>query len=120
MGEGGTVIVRGTVERVTFEQPDSGWAVLRISGPEGLYTAVGNLAGLSAGEEVELQGEWTSHPRFGRQFKTTSFRTILPVTTAGMKRFLASNLVKGIGPQLAEAIVARIGQHTLRVIEQEP
>ena len=87
MGEGGTVIVRGTVERVTFEQPDSGWAVLRISGPEGLYTAVGNLAGLSAGEEVELQGEWTSHPRFGRQFKTTSFRTILPVTTAGMKRF---------------------------------
>jgi exodeoxyribonuclease V alpha subunit len=120
VGEGGTVIVRGTVERVTFEQPDSGWAVLRISGPEGLYTAVGNLAGLSAGEEVELQGEWTSHPRFGRQFKTTSFRTILPVTTAGMKRFLASNLVKGIGPQLAEAIVARFGQDTLRVIEQEP
>ncbi|MCX7669877.1 MAG: AAA family ATPase, partial [Anaerolineae bacterium] len=81
---------------------------------------VGNMLGINVGEAVELQGAWTAHPQYGRQFKAESVRTILPATIAGLEKYLGSGLIKGIGPVTAKRIVRKFGLDTLRIIEETP
>ncbi len=126
----------GSVERVTFYNPENGYSVLRVrpegrSGPErnlripgqnrdGLVTVVGNLPELSPGENLRLQGHWLSHPKHGQQFQVEFCEQTLPATVAGIRRYLGSGLVKGIGPKLAERIVDFFGAQTLQMIELQP
>jgi exodeoxyribonuclease V alpha subunit len=92
----------------------------RVVNREGLVTAVGNLPELSAGEHLRLQGQWINHPTHGMQFQIEICEQTLPATVAGMRRYLGSGLIKGIGPRLAERIVACFGADTLTVIEDHP
>jgi exodeoxyribonuclease V alpha subunit len=119
----------GSVERITYYNAENGYSVIRLrpegaSGRavnrEGLVTAVGNLPELSAGEHLRLQGQWINHPTHGMQFQIEICEQTLPATVAGMRRYLGSGLIKGIGPRLAERIVARFGADTLAVIEDHP
>jgi len=119
----------GSVERITFYNPENGYSVLRIkpergslrqADREGLVTVTGNLPELSAGEHLRLQGEWFNHPRHGFQFQAQICEQTLPASAAGIRRYLGSGLVRGIGPRLAERIVARFGTDTLEVIENHP
>jgi exodeoxyribonuclease V alpha subunit len=102
--------LRGVVERVTYQNPDNGYTVARLA-PEGrdarptpgsvderLVTLVGTLPDLQPGEAIVAQGFWRNDPRHGWQFQATDYRTALPATVQGMKRYLGSGLVKGIGP----------------------
>ena len=73
-----------------------------------------------SGEQLRLQGQWISHPRFGRQFKVHSCETVLPATLQGIEKYLGSGLIKGIGPVMAGRIVALFGTATLAVIGTEP
>jgi exodeoxyribonuclease V alpha subunit len=75
---------------------------------------------LSPGEHLRLSGRWTSHPKHGLQFQVEHCEQTLPATVAGMRRYLGSGLIKGIGPRLAERIVAQFGARTLEVIENHP
>lgn len=119
----------GSVERITYYNAENGYSVLRIK-PErgnlagvnrdGLVTVTGNLPELSPGERLKLQGNWINHPKHGRQFQVETCEQRLPATVAGIRRYLGSGLVKGIGPRLAERIVARFGVETLDVIENQP
>ena len=114
--------LRGVVERVTYANPETGYSVVRLAvkGRLDLVTVVGELADVNAGESLELQGEWTRHKQYGRQFRVQGYRTVLPATAEGIEKYLGSGLVKGVGPVMAARIVAKYGVDTLDVIEHEP
>ena len=119
--------VDGRVERVTFQNPENGYTIAQIAmvddgGDEvgGVVSAVGTMPGMSTGEQVRLEGAWERHPKYGRQFKVTSYSTQYPSTKEGIRKYLASGLIKGIGPVTAERIVAHFGSESLKVIDEEP
>jgi exodeoxyribonuclease V alpha subunit len=114
--------LRGTIERITYHNEESGYTVAQLT-PEGrAYTVpvVGNMLGINVGESVEFTGAWVAHPQYGRQFKAEQVRTVLPATIAGIERYLGSGLIKGVGPVTARRIVRKFGLDTLQVIEEEP
>jgi exodeoxyribonuclease V alpha subunit len=82
-------------------------------------TVVGALLGAQPGESLRMRGWWSSHAQYGRQFEVVSYSTVLPATIQGIRRYLGSGLIKGIGPVFAERIVDHFGEDTLRVIEEE-
>ncbi len=119
----------GSVEHVTFYNPENGYTVFRLrpdhgrtpgASRDGLVTATGNLPELTAGEFVKLNGAWVNHPKHGMQFQIEYCQQVLPATIAGIRRYLGSGLVRGIGPRLADRIVAQFGLETLEIIEQHP
>jgi len=119
----------GSVERITYYNPENGYSVVRLRPERGkppglsrdeLVTVVGNLPELVPGEYLRLSGKWVNHPKHGLQFQSEICEQAQPATVAGIRRYLGSGLIKGIGPRLAERIVARFGAQTLEVIEQQP
>jgi exodeoxyribonuclease V alpha subunit len=114
--------LEAVLERITYANQDSGYTVARVATDRSsdLLTVVGPLLGAQPGESLRLQGRWTSHPQYGRQFQVEAYTTVLPATIQGIRRYLGSGLIKGIGPKMAERIVAHFGPATLEVIEQQP
>jgi len=114
--------LHGTVERVTYYSEETGYSVIRLNvpGQTGLLTVVGNLPEVQPGESLRLEGTWTTHPQYGRQFKAERCKQVLPATAEGVKRYLGSGLIKGVGPVTAARIVQRFGADTLRVLDEEP
>jgi exodeoxyribonuclease V alpha subunit len=115
-------VLEGTLERITFANEDTGYTVARIDiGRSGeLVTAVGALLGAQPGEALRMRGRWGSHQQYGRQFHVEDYTTVLPATVQGIRRYLGSGLIKGIGPVLAEKIVDHFGTDALEVLEREP
>jgi len=107
------------VERITFQNEENGYTIARVKakGRHGLVTIVGNLPGLVVGEILNVKGEWHQHPKFGEQFKVTSYVSLVPATSAGIEKYLGSGLIKGIGPIMAKRLVSRFGTNTLDIIE---
>ena len=124
VGQGGGAVLDGVLERVTFANPETGYTIARIAPERGsggeLVTAVGPLLGAQVGEFLRLHGRWSSHPKYGRQFEVHSYATVLPATEAGIRKYLGSGLIKGIGPVMAERMVAHFGVDIMHVIENEP
>ncbi|HHN93467.1 MAG TPA: ATP-dependent RecD-like DNA helicase [Anaerolineae bacterium] len=114
--------LQGIVERVTYYNEETGYSVLRLSvtGQPGLITVVGNLPEVQPGESLRLEGSWTVHPQYGRQFKAERCEQVLPATVEGIKKYLGSGLVKGVGPVIAARIVQQFGADTLRILDEEP
>ena len=122
-GPGGGAVLDGVLERVTFANPETGYTIARIAPERGgaeLVTAVGPLLGAQIGEFLRLRGRWSSHPKYGRQFEVHSYATVLPATAAGIQKYLGSGLIKGIGPVMAERMVAHFGVDIMHVIDDEP
>jgi len=116
-----TVSVEAVVESISFSNEDNGWCVLRMRGRGGKYfSAVGTLLGVREGDRLNLRGSWVRHPKYGEQFDVRSFLEILPSTEEGIRRFLASGRVKGVGPVMARRLVGKFGTKTLDVIASEP
>jgi exodeoxyribonuclease V alpha subunit len=115
-------VVEGVLERITYANEENGYTVARVDTGRGgdLLTVVGSLLGAQVGESLRMTGRWGSHPQYGRQFLVDSFTTVLPATVQGIRRYLGSGLVKGIGPKTAERIVDHFGVATLDVIEEDP
>ncbi len=124
-------VLDGVLERVTFSNPETGYTIARIAPDRGtgrgpvsadteLVTAVGPLLGAQIGESLRLRGRWTSHMKYGRQFEVHSYTTVLPATEQGVRRYLGSGLIKGIGPVMAERMVAHFGVDIMHVIDDEP
>ena len=116
------VTLQGTIERFTFRNPDTGWAVVRLldEATGRSIAAVGSMAQLVEGQRLKITGKEESHPRFGVQVRVVTFETIAPSSEAGIEAYLASGLVKGVGPATAKKIVQALGIETLRILEQEP
>jgi exodeoxyribonuclease V alpha subunit len=110
------------LERLTYVNEQTGYTVARVATGRGsdLLTVVGALLGAQPGESLRLHGWWSSHAQYGRQFEVVSYTTMLPATIQGIRRYLGSGLVKGIGPVFAERIVEHFGLDTLQIIEEQP
>jgi exodeoxyribonuclease V alpha subunit len=119
----GLSVLEAVLERITYANEDTGYTIARVAtertGPD-LLTVVGPLLGAQVGESLRLTGRWSSHPRYGRQFQVHSYTTVLPATIQGIRRYLGSGMIKGIGPVMAERMVAHFGTEILTIIEQEP
>ncbi|MDR3321627.1 MAG: ATP-dependent RecD-like DNA helicase [Synergistaceae bacterium] len=117
----GEETLRGQLERVTYRSEENGYSVYRIDvGSADLVTAVGFCENHMPGEELELVGAWANHPKFGRQFQFSRCRSLLPSTVEGIKRYLGSGLVKGVGARMAGRIVEAFGERTLDVLDGSP
>ena len=114
--------LQGILERIVYENPDTGYTVGRLSARDHaeLLTVVGNLASINPGESLLLQGEWVDNARYGRQFQIEKYETILPANVVGLRKYLGSGLIKGIGPKMATRIVQKFGMDTMDIIEREP
>ena len=114
--------LQGILERIVYESSDTGYTVGRLSARDHaeLITVVGNLASINPGESLLLQGQWVDNPRYGRQFQIEKYETILPANVVGLRKYLGSGLIKGIGPKMAGLIVRKFGMDTMDVIENEP
>ena len=100
--------------------PGTSWRRSTPAVVASLVTVVGSLLGARPGEALRLRGRWGSHPQYGRQFVVEDFSTVLPATVQGVRRYLGSGLIKGIGPKLADGIVDHFGVAALEVIETAP
>ncbi|KAB7849970.1 ATP-dependent RecD-like DNA helicase [Streptomyces mobaraensis NBRC 13819 = DSM 40847] len=115
-------VVEGVLERITYANEENGYTVARVDTGRGagdLLTVVGSLLGAQVGESLRMEGRWGSHPQYGRQFTVENYTTVLPATVQGIRRYLGSGLVKGIGPVFADRITQHFGTDTLRIIEEE-
>ncbi len=129
MNGDGQETLRGVIERITFHNEENGYTVAKLALemptpqlPHWQKEApiVGNMVGVNVGEAVELQGRWEMHPQYGKQFKVSGMRTVLPATVAGIERYLGSGLIRGVGPVTAKRVVAHFGERTLDIIDGEP
>lgn len=114
------VQITGAVEEVTFQNDSNGFTVLDICVDSEYLTAVGVMPGVCAGETLTLKGSYTTHPSFGRQFKVTEFSRCMPETTDQIYKYLASGVIRGVGPKKAMSIVEKFGSDTLDILENEP
>ncbi|MGD2179252.1 MAG: ATP-dependent RecD-like DNA helicase, partial [Anaerolineae bacterium] len=114
--------LQGSVERITYYNDENGYSVIRldVDGRSDLVTVVGNLPEVQPGESLRLEGRWAVHPQYGRQFKAEWCEQVLPATVEGIKAYLGSGMIKGVGPVTAKRIVQRFGVDTLRVLDEEP
>ena len=114
--------LQGILERIVYENPDTGYTVGRLSARAHaeLITVVGNLASVNPGESLLLRGDWVDNARYGRQFQIEKYETILPANVVGLRKYLGSGLIKGIGPKMATRIVQRFGMDTMDIIEHTP
>ncbi|QIY71176.1 ATP-dependent RecD-like DNA helicase [Streptomyces sp. RLB1-33] len=116
-------VVEGVLERITYANEENGYTVARVDTGRGagdLLTVVGALLGAQVGESLRMEGRWGSHPQYGKQFTVENYTTVLPATVQGIRRYLGSGLVKGIGPIFADRITQHFGLDTLQIIEEEP
>lgn len=110
----------GVIEKVIYANPENLYCVASLATDSGEVIIVGPLGSLGKGERLNVFGEYTSHPKFGRQFKVSHFKVQAPEGEEGVKSYLGSGLISGVGPALAERIVARFGAETLDIIRDDP
>lgn len=117
-----THIITGTVERIIFHNSENGYIVFVISHEQAQQqtTACGHALPIRPGEQVELTGTWATHPKFGRQFHIDHCTVTLPITVVGLKKYLSSGLIKGIGPAYADKLIEQFGDQVLTVIDKHP
>ena len=112
--------ISGMVDSVTYRNEENGFAVITLDYNSEPLTVVGELGNVEEGEELELTGVFTNHPKFGNQFKAEYAIRSLPVEAASIQRYLAGGVVKGIGPVTARNLVKKFGDQTLDILETEP
>ncbi|MFC9395084.1 ATP-dependent RecD-like DNA helicase [Streptomyces sp. NPDC057027] len=119
----GPAVLEGVLERITYANEENGYTVARVDTGRGggeLLTVVGALLGAQPGESLRMEGRWGSHPQYGKQFTVENYTTVLPATIQGIRRYLGSGLVKGIGPVFADRITTHFGLDTLDILEESP
>ena len=115
-------VLAGSVERVTFHNPENGFCVLRTRarGHRDLVTVVGHAAMVAPGEWITASGEWINDRTHGQQFKARFIRTAEPSSTEGIEKYMGSGMIRGIGPVYARKLVRAFGEKVFDVIEAEP
>jgi exodeoxyribonuclease V alpha subunit len=114
--------LNGFIERVTYHNPENGFAVLRVKvkGRDDLVCVVGSTTSVTAGEHVEASGRWVIDRQHGQQFKADQLKTTHPASAEGIEKYLASGAIRSIGPKLAAKIVSIYKDRTLDIFEQAP
>jgi exodeoxyribonuclease V alpha subunit len=115
-------VLAGIVERVTFHNAETGFCVLRVKarGHRDLATVVGHAATISPGEWITASGDWVNDRTHGQQFKARFLRASAPSSVEGIERYLASGMIRGVGPVYARKMVRAFGEKVFDIIEAEP
>src|SRR5262249_48290507 len=115
-------VLSGLVERVTFHNEENGFCVLRVKarGHKDLFTLIGHAAAISAGEWVTASGVWQNDRTHGLQFRARFLKTSAPTSIAGMEKYLASGMIRGIGPVYAKRLLKAFGDKVFDVIQSVP
>ena len=114
--------IRCVVERITYQNPDNGYSVLKVcvKGYDDLVPLVGNLLGATVGSVLLAEGNWKVDAKYGRQFLAEKWEETMPATLYGIEKYLGSGLIKGVGPKCAKQIVSVFGLDAIAVIEGSP
>lgn len=123
--------IQGIVHKKTFANPETGWGVFRLEihvpgeshhsvTAKNSITIVGPLAQLQEGESVEVSGVWADHPKFGKQFKVETITLLEPLTLQGLRKYMGSGILDGIGPVLADRMVDAWGDNTFTILDTTP
>lgn len=114
--------LEGSIERVTFFSEETGFCVLqvKVKGQRELATVVGSAPTVNSGEWLSAEGAWVIDKNHGRQFKAGQLRCVPPTTAEGIEKYLASGMVKGIGPVYARKLVQKFGEEIFEIIEEHP
>ncbi len=111
----------GLVEDIVFRNEDNGWTVLSLKPDKGKpVSVVGVIPFLSVGERARIEGEWVEHRDYGMQIRCERFESVTPTTKSGVERYLASGIIRGIGPATAKLLVKQFGSRALDIIETQP
>lgn len=113
-------ILQGTIQAVVFDNYENGYAVVRLRVGTETITVVGTIPMPAVGEQLVVTGRWSSHSSYGRQFEAEFLERYLPQNTGDILKYLASGVVKGVGPVSAERIVNHFGEETLDVLYSQP
>lgn len=105
------------VESIVFKSEDTGYTVLKVREKNNIHTVVGTLLHVREGQNLKITGTWLNHPQFGKQFKVSECEEVLPESLDGIEKYLSSGIIHGIGPVTAKKIVAKFGDDTLEVLE---
>ncbi|MBW1727162.1 MAG: ATP-dependent RecD-like DNA helicase [Deltaproteobacteria bacterium] len=114
--------LEGCLERITYFNAENHYTIakLKTSKTHNIVTIVGTMAAANPGQTLKIKGIWETHPRYGQQFKISSYEVVLPATIDGIRKYLESGIIKGIGPSMANRIVSCFGTKTFEIIEKEP
>jgi exodeoxyribonuclease V alpha subunit len=114
--------LEGELERITYSNPETHYTIakLKTSKTHNMVTIVGSMPAVKPGQFLKIEGTWETHPKYGQQFKITSYEETLPATISGIQKYLASGIVKGIGPSTAQRMIRRFGARTFEIIEKNP
>jgi exodeoxyribonuclease V alpha subunit len=114
--------IRAEITMIIYANPENGYTVARsrVESEPGQTTLVGCMPNVSPGELLELTGDWKEHPKFGRQFAVESCQLVLPATEAGVRRYLGSGLIRGLGPVMAARLVEHFGSEVLEILDNNP
>ncbi|MCB1120010.1 MAG: ATP-dependent RecD-like DNA helicase [Verrucomicrobiae bacterium] len=113
--------IRGVLERIMFSNEENHFLIgdLRPEDKKATITVTGTMPGVQCGETLEVTGDWTINPKYGNQFKVSEVKSTLPSTVHGIRKYLGSGLVPGIGKHFANKIVDHFGAETLKIISEE-
>lgn len=113
-------MIKGTLEDIIYRNEINGYMVGLVETDEEMATIVGSFTEVKIGEMLELEGEWIQHPKFGRQFSVTAYKSVVPTSIQGIESYLASGLIPGIGPKMAKKIVDTFGAETMNILQSNP
>lgn len=114
--------LEGHLEHITYHNKENNYTVAKLSlgRARNPVTIIGHMAGVSPGQALKLEGNWQTHPKYGQQFKVQSYDVIIPATVDGIRKYLESGAIKGIGSSMADRLVAAFGTETFEIIENNP
>ena len=112
--------IKGQIEEIIYQNETNGYTVCELQVEGELVTAVGYLPFIVAGDTVKLNGKYVTHQEYGEQFKIDTFEKIMPETLAGLEKYLASGIIKGIGPNIAQKIIEKFGEDTISIFKLYP
>lgn len=119
---GSEEIIRGEIQRITYQNPENGYSVLQVAVPDQVeqLTIVGICPNASVGSHLVARGSYQKHPKFGRQLAARAITLTAPSSPQGIEKYLASGLIKGVGKKTAERLVAEFGDKTLEILHRDP
>ncbi|MCX5923724.1 MAG: helix-hairpin-helix domain-containing protein, partial [Candidatus Dependentiae bacterium] len=111
----------GIIDRFLFQNAETGFTIFILQAKkQDDATVTGTFANIQVGQEIHIEGAWNFHAKFGKQFQATTYTTSLPTSILGIRKYLGSGFIKGIGKVYAEKIVDLFGEQTLEIIDQTP
>ncbi len=111
----------GVVDRIIFHNEENGFTIFVVNTSRSHSALIkGHIPSIHAGEQIEVTGSWIMHPKFGKQFEAQNCKISLPTTTVGIQKYLASGMIKGIGPVYAKKLVKKFGDQVLDIIDKTP